>query len=293
MKVFLSWSSALSHRVACELRDWLPSVLQAIKPYVSSEDIDKGTRWSTDIAKELEAASYGIICVTYENLDAPWVHFEAGALSKSLEKANVVPFLFGVKRSEVQGPLLQFQSVIFEKDDVEKLVRGLNKRLESDEQLSDDAVGKAFKVWWPQLKEALDGLERAEPARGEKGKAKGAGQPQILEEILELVRTQQRMLSSPETLLPREYLRYILRDLDLFASRRVERIEEEMELLHSEVVELDPILTTLAMDHPEIVGLSEKIKHLHDRLHSAARRRHSLPPRRFRFSAEKPSGSEA
>ncbi|HYO23671.1 MAG TPA: hypothetical protein VEQ85_01855, partial [Lacipirellulaceae bacterium] len=87
-------------------------------PYVSSEDIDKGARWSTDIAKELEAAQYGMICITKENVTAPWINFEAGALSKSLDKSSVTPFLLDIKRSEVQGPLLQFQSVILEKSEV-------------------------------------------------------------------------------------------------------------------------------------------------------------------------------
>lgn len=92
MKVFLSWSGELSHRVACAFRDWLPSVLQSVSPYVSSEDIDKGARWSTDISKELERSAYGIIVVTHEDIDAPWVNFEAGALSKTVEKSKVSPF---------------------------------------------------------------------------------------------------------------------------------------------------------------------------------------------------------
>lgn len=105
MKVFISWSGNISWKVAVIFRDWLPSVIQSVEPYVSSEDIDKGARWSTDIAKELEDSTFGILCVTKENLEAPWLSFEAGALSKTMEKSFVTPFLFDIKRSEVQGLL--------------------------------------------------------------------------------------------------------------------------------------------------------------------------------------------
>lgn len=102
MKVFISWSGDLSHKVAVILRDWLPSVIQSLESYVSSEDIDKGARWSTDISKELEDSSFGILCITRENLDPPWLNFEAGALSKSVDRSRVSPFLFGVKRSDIR-----------------------------------------------------------------------------------------------------------------------------------------------------------------------------------------------
>ncbi|EMM7467636.1 TIR domain-containing protein [Klebsiella pneumoniae] len=75
MNVFISWSGDTSHRVAKVLRDWIPSVIQAVEPYVSSEDIDKGTRWSSDIATELDKSSYGIICLTKQNIHAPWINF--------------------------------------------------------------------------------------------------------------------------------------------------------------------------------------------------------------------------
>ncbi len=62
MKVFISWSGDISLKVALIFRDWLPSVIQSIEPYVSSEDIDKGARWSTDIGinKQRSVCLFGI-----------------------------------------------------------------------------------------------------------------------------------------------------------------------------------------------------------------------------------------
>lgn len=154
MKVFLSWSGEISHKVAIVFRDWLPSVIQALEPYVSSEDIDKGARWSTDIAEELENSTFGILCVTKENIETPWLNFEAGALSKSMNKSYVSPFLFDIKRSEVNGPILQFQSTIFEKEDIKKLILTLNKAC-GESLLSEERITKTFDVWYPSLEEQL------------------------------------------------------------------------------------------------------------------------------------------
>ncbi|HEX8391686.1 MAG TPA: hypothetical protein VF665_04935 [Longimicrobium sp.] len=130
MKVFLSWSGTISHGVALAFREWLPLVIQSVQPYVSSEDIDKGARWSSDIAAELAESTYGILFVTPENIEAPWLNFEAGALSKAVDKAFVTPFLFGVKRSDVKGRIVQFQSAIYERADVWKMLQSINAAAE-------------------------------------------------------------------------------------------------------------------------------------------------------------------
>ena len=199
MKVFLSWSGTRSHKVALVFRDWLPSVIQEIVPYVSSEDIDKGARWSTDIAKELEDSTFGILCVTRENINAPWLTFEAGALSKTMDKAFVSPFLFDIKRSEVDGPILQFQSTIFEKDDLKKLVQTINKACEPH-GLSSERLTKAFDVWYPNLESELKKIhklpEDAPPEASQLSDTPGA--PEILEEILELSRINQKLIRNPD-----------------------------------------------------------------------------------------------
>jgi len=200
MKLFLSWSGDKSHKVALVFRDWFPSVIQSLEPYVSSEDIDKGTRWSTDIAKELENSSFGILCVTKENLTAPWLTFEAGALSKTMDKAFVSPFLFDIKRSEVDGPILQFQSTIFNKDDVFKLVKTLNKA-SGEDQLNDAMLEKAFKVWWPTLEEELSKLTelKDEVDTEKENNSSSSESSEILEEILDLSRLNQKLLRNPDS----------------------------------------------------------------------------------------------
>ncbi len=200
MKVFLSWSGTLSHKVALVFRDWIKQVIQEIEPYVSSEDIDKGARWSTDIAQELSNSEFGILCVTKDNIDAPWLVFEAGALSKTMDKSSVCPFLFDIKRSEVDGPILQFQSTIFEKDDVRKLIKSLHKKCVNN-KLTETQLSEAFDVWFPRLEEKLLELrsELHAPEDSEDPQKPQQNSIQvILEEMLELTRMNQKLLRSSD-----------------------------------------------------------------------------------------------
>ena len=198
MKVFISWSGDKSWRIATTFREWLPSVIQSVEPYVSSEDIDKGTRWSTDIAKELEDSTFGILCVTKENLEAPWLSFEAGALSKTIDKSYVAPFLFDIKRSEVKGPILQFQSTIFQKDDIKKMVQTINRAC-GEAGISDQRLDRTFEVWYPSLENDLKmiGSEFASTPEDIEPEPPDSSSD-ILEEILELSRDNQRLIKNPD-----------------------------------------------------------------------------------------------
>jgi hypothetical protein len=196
MKVFISWSGELSRNVASILRDWLPNVIQIIAPYVSSEDIDKGARWSQDIAGELASSNFGILCITADNIEAPWINFEAGALSKSMENSRVIPFLFDIDRSEIQGPITQFQNVLFERDDFFRLVSSLNRAVE-DQSIDETRLSRVFEKWWPDLEKSLKALsEVSRTSRSHLGKPRK--QSELLEEILELTRQQNRLLVQQE-----------------------------------------------------------------------------------------------
>jgi hypothetical protein len=78
--VFIRWSKPRSRHVVHALREWLPMVVQAAKPWMSDVDIEPGSRSLLDISEKLSGARLGISCVTPENMVEPWLQFEAGAL---------------------------------------------------------------------------------------------------------------------------------------------------------------------------------------------------------------------
>jgi TIR domain len=182
MKVFLSWSGLASKSAAEALREWLPNVIQAIDPWMSAEDIEKGSLWSSEIAEKLSSTKAGITCVTPDNQDAPWLNFEAGALSRTVERTMVCTYLIGMRPPELKGPLVRFQASEANKTDTLRLLRTLNKALEG-QALSETKLVGTFERWWPDLEAKLASVVSA------KRIDEAVRPPQdMLEEILTLVR---------------------------------------------------------------------------------------------------------
>ena len=154
MRIFLSWSGQSSQQMAAVLKSWLPSVIQFTEPYMSSEDIDKGVAWFQNIQSMLSESDFGIICVTKENQNRPWVSFEAGALSKHLGSSRVCPILIDLKPSDISSPLAQFQATEINNKDIFKLVKTINSS-SSGKQLSESQLEKVYGVWWPHLEKEL------------------------------------------------------------------------------------------------------------------------------------------
>jgi hypothetical protein len=182
MKVFISWSGERSRAVAEALREWLPNVIQTVNPWVSLADIEKGARWSTEIASQLEACCVGLICLTPENLSAQWLLFEAGALSKTLDKTFVCPYLLNLQPTDVQGPLSQFQAITTEKEETRRLLHTINKAL-GEHALQTSQVNASFEKWWSDLDSQLEAISAMQlptpPKRSDR---------ELLEEVLDTVR---------------------------------------------------------------------------------------------------------
>jgi hypothetical protein len=156
MDVFISWSGERSKFVAQCLHTWLKQVIQMVRPWMSSENILAGARWNAEIAAHLSKTRFGVICVTAENLFAPWLVFEAGALAKTIERTHVCPYLIGLDEIDPQHPLSQFQFKRTNEEDTYELVCSMHAALlasDPDVDLSRDQLKEAFDQWWPRLKE--------------------------------------------------------------------------------------------------------------------------------------------
>ncbi|MCK4628640.1 MAG: toll/interleukin-1 receptor domain-containing protein [Sedimentisphaerales bacterium] len=146
MNVFISWSGDESKELAEVIRNWLPNVIPALQPFYSPVDIKAGIRWSSEIEDRLKTTKIGITCLTRENLYAPWLMFEAGAISNKLD-SRVCSILFGMKSTDVQGPLTQFQMKVFGQDGIRDVLVSINDLLKPD-CLPVETLIESFNKWW-------------------------------------------------------------------------------------------------------------------------------------------------
>ena len=182
--VFISWSGVRSLAVGKALRSWLPKVLQVAKPWMSDTEIEKGSRGITEVVRALGGIRVGISCLTPENLDAPWLAFEAGALSKSIDdKTRLCTYLFGdLHFQDVRPPLSMFQATMADKEDTRKLVRSVNRALQ-DAPIPESDLDELFDAMWPNLERSLLAI----PAPDERVEVKRSAED-MLAEILDWAR---------------------------------------------------------------------------------------------------------
>ncbi len=183
MKIFVSWSGDDSKEVAEVLREYLPTLIQGTEVFMSKHDIASGARWRADLAKELSQCNFGICCLTPGNLTAPWLLFEAGALTK-LEGGRVCCVLLkGLTPASVTGPLSEFQNKVFSETEVRQLLIDINAATERP--IDEKALERLFAKFWPDILEAVSkALEKSEPSSASPRRST----QDLLEEVLPRVR---------------------------------------------------------------------------------------------------------
>jgi hypothetical protein len=190
VKVFISWSGERSHQLAKVMHEWLPEIMQQVDCWLSSEDISKGTRWSRELDKRLESYNQGIICVTPDNMNSPWLNFEAGALAKSFHEGKVRPVLLDLATADLVGPLSQFQTTIARsRDDMLDFVKSINR--DCSPPLDDQRLVRVFKRSWPDFQHRLDEL----PSDSGGGSRRDVAD--MVRELLDLVRSLVREETAP------------------------------------------------------------------------------------------------
>ena len=254
MKVFISWSGAESEAIASHLSDWLPNVIQSIEPYFTPSDVEKGSRWSSEIFRELSSSKIGILCITRENMNSPWLLFEAGALSKELEDTHVCPVVFGMEPSELAQPIAQFQAVRFEKNDFRRLVGVLNDRL-GERKLPEKNLNIAFEKFWPDLE---NNVRSALESIVDGGDVPKPSQEDMVAEILQIVRRPR------PAIIPSKAARDLLRGHIAVHDGQTERSEGYQETLDSLRKVHDPIEQIIRRHAPQVArtALMESFENL-------------------------------
>jgi hypothetical protein len=162
MNVFISWSGERSRAVGILLDEWLQCVIQALNPWMSNKDIDRGSLWFSEITNQLKDTTIGIICLTQENKNKPWILFEAGALAKGLSSSRVCTLLIDLSPSDIEDPLAQFNHTIPNKEGMWSLVCTLNSAL-GEKRMKDNILERVFETYWPQFDERFNQILRETP----------------------------------------------------------------------------------------------------------------------------------
>lgn len=148
--IFLCWSKDRSKAIAEGWAHLLPEIVKC-RPMLSTE-FQKGRDWSAILRKNLDEAATGIVFLTPENVAAPWIHFEAGALATAVGRrsGDVFTYVYGFDPGKLEGPLADYQSTIATKEDTWRLLRALCAALERD-----PPAGDAYSEWWTKLETSM------------------------------------------------------------------------------------------------------------------------------------------
>ena len=132
-KIFISWSGKNSKKIAIELKEILENkifVSTDLKCFVSTVDIAFGDDWWNKINRELKKCKQGILCVTKENIKAPWIFFEAGALVA--RDVPTIPLLFNCNINALEGSPIKGKQCIdfYDQSQFLKMIYDINNRME-------------------------------------------------------------------------------------------------------------------------------------------------------------------
>lgn len=138
-KIFLSWSKDKSKKYAERFKGLIKKTLGLFETsiFISSQSIDVGEDWWQEIKGALSSAQVGVIFVTDENYDSPWLNYETGILQSKFEKNMTFPVTTSTDANsflDKKIPLTQFQltKALDDIKEMKKLIVYIAKSIELD-----------------------------------------------------------------------------------------------------------------------------------------------------------------
>jgi hypothetical protein len=157
MHLFICWSGGRSRSLAQIMEKRLPRIIDGLIPSVSTQ-IEKGSLWFDEVRAQLEKSNAGLICLTPENVNSPWIHYEAGALAASLGAGpgttKIYTYLLGIGPSELSAPLAAYQSTVADRADTKLLVESIANAMGNPDVAR--ALEQSYDVWWRGVQADID-----------------------------------------------------------------------------------------------------------------------------------------
>ncbi len=167
-KIFISWSGSCTKEFAVGLKRVLEKTIfpeWEVDCFVSNVDIASGTDWWVTISSELKTCSLGILCISNENLYAPWIYYEAGGMAS--REIPTIPLLIGCDiDSLTESPLRGKQMIDFGKQvEFVKMITEINRRFGGflPASFEEDIAVKGYKELNKDLASVISTLKALKP----------------------------------------------------------------------------------------------------------------------------------
>jgi hypothetical protein len=198
LSIFISWAGTQAEALGRGFHEFLPDVVNAVDPFMSGHDIDKGSQWRNVLTGNLQSSSCAIVCLTPESLKSTWVAFEAGAISRAAggpegAQSRVWTYLLGLETKALQlTPYAEYQATATTEEDTLRLIKSINQL--SPDPVSPECLKRRFdSLFWPNFSRSIEAA-RALPA-GPVPAASSDGD--VNAEILRTLRSIQQDITRP------------------------------------------------------------------------------------------------
>ncbi len=155
MSIYIGWYGNRSKLIASTLANWLTTIIKDLKIWVSESDIEKKPDQLNKLSAKLKKSDFVLFCITPENVDEPWLLFEAGALSRVLSAPQLMLILYDIESSTLKSPLSQFQAIQLQE---KKKTYDLFERIILDDSNTSHSTAKLddlFEEYWPIIEQSF------------------------------------------------------------------------------------------------------------------------------------------